>query len=73
MFKLDHSKHPAESDLRSLIGGALGDHSLIDQARASGLDFATILALIVKYGPMAKAVIEAIIAALKTPVPTPTP
>ncbi len=47
--------------------------SVVTQARAIGVPWATIWALVMEYGGQFVQILEAIIAALNKPVPTPIP
>ncbi len=73
MFQIDKTQHAAESDLRGMVGTAAGNTSVVDEARKLGISWVTILALLAQYGPQFVQVLMAIIAALKTPAPTPAP
>lgn len=70
--ELDATPHEHEEAIMSLFSHTGSETtSTVQEARALGFSFQNILALMLQYGPQFVAVMQALFAALKTPVPTP--
>ena len=77
MMQLDRAPHRAEQELKAeIIKAAMKvgiDKGVIDDAltlaRAAGLPWGTIIALMIQYGPQFLALLKQIMDALNTPAP----
>jgi hypothetical protein len=70
--KLDPNPKPGEEHIRRLFRSCPDcDPDGCEQLRAAGVDWGTILSLLVKYGPAFKEVLQVILAALKAEPPEP--
>jgi hypothetical protein len=68
----DKEPHPQEEAIQSLVSESMPEVApLIQQARAIGIPWATLFALLLQYGPNFAALLQAILAALNQPPPGP--
>lgn len=68
--KLDSQPHPHEEDLLKLFKECPDcDTASIEKARAVGIPWATILSLLLKYGPAFREILQVILAALEQEPP----
>lgn len=68
----DKEPHPQEEVIQCLVDESMSEAApLIKQARAIGIPWATILALVLQYGPNFAALLQAILVALNQEPPKP--